>query len=126
MSVKLDRRTRIACVLILALLAGLPGASFGACGPLCASRSSMPCCHPAGGTPTIKAPSCCEALKSAMPAEAARAVRPAPSAPAATVTAVLALPAEPLTARPLAPPPPGPPLLHEGVGLYTLHSVFLI
>ena len=121
---KLDRRTRIAALLlILALLAGLPGV-LSACGPLCPARNAMSCCH-ASTAPTIKAPSCCEALKALAPIQASRAVKPDASAPVA-LAAPLAIPAEPLAARPLWAPPPAPPLLHEGVGLYTLNSVFLI
>jgi len=120
---KLDRRTRIAALLlILALLAGLPGV-FAACGP-CPTRSAMPCCQ-SSGAPTVKAPSCCETLKTPAPVPASRAVEPAASAPVAVAVPV-ALPAKPLAERPLWAPHSSPPLLHEGVGLYTLHSVFLI
>lgn len=121
---KPDRRTRIAFLLLLALLAGLPGVLSAACGPLCAARSAMPCCHPGGGAPTVKARSCCETLETLAPVQVSQAVQPAPAGPVA-LAAPLALPAEPLAARPL-PAPPGPPLLHEGIGLYTLHAVFLI
>jgi hypothetical protein len=120
---KPDRRTRIALLLILALLAGLPGVLFAACGP-CPARSAMPCCQ-SSGAPTVKAPSCCETVKTPAPVPASRAVEPFASAPVA-LAAPLALPAEPLTERPLWAPHPAPPLLHEGVGLHTLHSVFLI
>jgi len=120
---KLDRRTRIAAfLLVLALLAGSPGV-LAACGP-CPARSAMPCCQ-SSGAPTVKAPSCCETLKTPAPAPVSRAIEPASSAPVA-LAAPLALPAEPQAERPLWAPPPAPPLLHEGVGLYTLHSVFLI
>ena len=122
---KPDRRTRIAVLLLLALVAGLPGLLSAACGPLCAARSAMPCCHPAGGAPTVKARSCCETLETLAPVQVSRAVQPAPAGPVA-LAAPLALPAEPLAARPLPAPPPAPPPLHEGVGLYTLHAVFLI
>src|SRR6476661_10652473 len=115
---KPDRRTRIA-FLLLALLAGLPGVLSAACGPLCTARSAMPCCHPNGGAPTIKTPSCCEAFKTLAPGPVSRAVPPAPAGPV-VLAAPLALPAEPLSARPLPAPPAAPPLLHEGVGLYTL------
>jgi hypothetical protein len=122
---KLDRRTRIAGILVLALLAGLPGVLLAACGP-CSRPSAMPCCHPGDGTLTVQARSCCETVKSSTPSAASPAIRPASSAPAIALAEPLALAAEPLTAPPLPVPPPGPPLLHEGVGLYTLHSVFLI
>jgi len=120
---KLDRRTRIALLLILALVAGLPGVLSAACGP-CPARNAMPCCQ-SSGSPTVKAAPCCETVKTPAPALAPRAVEPTASAPVALI-APLALPAEPLPERPLPAPPPAPPLLHEGVGLYTLNSVFLI
>jgi hypothetical protein len=120
---KLDRRTRIACLLILALLAGLPGVLSAACGP-CPARNAMPCCQ-SSGAPAVKATSCCETVKTLAPVPAARAIEPSASAPVA-LAAPLALPAEPLAERPLWAPHPSPPLLHEGVGLYTLNSVFLI
>jgi hypothetical protein len=116
---KLDRRTRTAAL----LLAGLPGVLYAACGP-CPARTAMPCCQ-ASDAPTVKAPSCCEALKTLAPAPASRAVQPAPFVTVA-LAAPLALPAEPLAERPHPAPPPAPPLLHEGIGLYTLHAVFLI
>ena len=119
-----DLRTCIAFLLLLALVAGLPGLLSTACGPLCAARSAMPCCHPGGGSPTVKAPSCCEVFKTFAPAPVSWAVQPASSAPV-SLAAPLALLAEPLAERPLS-APPGPPLLHEGVGLYTLHAVFLL
>jgi len=119
---KLDRRTRIALLLILALLAGLPGV-LSACGP-CPARSAMPCCQ-SSGAPTVKAPSCCETFKTPAPVPASRAVEPSASAPVA-LAAPLVLATEPRAERPLPVPHPAPPLLHEGVGLYTLHAVFLI
>ena len=120
---RLDRRTRIAALLlILALLAGLPGVLYAACGP-CLGPSSMSCCHPSAA-PTVKAPPCCGTVKTPAPVPAYRATEPSASAPV-ELAAPLALPAEPLAERPLW-APPAPPLLHEGVGLYTLHSVFLI
>ncbi|MFL6234890.1 MAG: hypothetical protein ACJ76N_17280, partial [Thermoanaerobaculia bacterium] len=112
-----------ALLLVLTLLTGLPGVLSAACGP-CPARSAMPCCQ-SSGAPTIKAPSCCETVRTLAPVPAARAVEPSASAPVA-LAASLALPAEPLAERPLFAPPPAPPLLHEGVGLYTLNSVFLI
>jgi hypothetical protein len=120
---KLDRRTRIAALLlILALLAGLPGV-FAACGP-CPARSAMPCCQ-SSGTPMLKAPPCCGTVKTPAPVPASRVVEPSTPAPVA-LAAPLGLAAEPRAERPLFAPHPSPPLLHEGVGLYTLHSVFLI
>jgi len=121
---KLDRRTRIAALLlVLALLAGLPGVLYAACGP-CPARSAMPCCQ-SSGAPAVREPSCCETVKTPAPVPASRAVEPAVSAPVA-VAAPVALAAKPLAERPLWAPHPLPPLLHEGVGLYTLNSVFLI
>lgn len=120
---KLDRRIRTAALLlVLALLAGSPGV-LAACGP-CPARGMMPCCQ-SSGAPTVKAPSCCETFKTPAPVPVPRAVQPSASAPVA-LAAPLALPAEPLAAPPLWASPSAPPLLHEGVGLYTLHSVFLI
>ena len=118
---KLDRRARIALLLVLALLAGLPGVLYAACGP-CPAPSTMSCCHPSTA-PAVKAPPCCGTVKT--PAPASRAIGPSVSAPVA-LAAPLALPAEPLAERPLQAPHPPPPLLHEGVGLYTLHAVFLL
>jgi hypothetical protein len=121
---KLDRRIRIAALLlILALLAGLPGVLYAACGP-CPARDTMPCCQ-SSGAPMVKAPPCCETFKTPAPVPASRAVEPSVTAPV-VLAAPLALPAEPLAERPLWAPHPSPPLLHEGVGLYTLNSVFLI
>src|SRR3954467_13938405 len=116
---KLDRRTRTAALfLVLALLAGLPGVLSAACGRICPARTAMPCCQ-ASDAPTVKAPSCCEALKTLAPAPASRAVQPAPFVTVA-LAAPLALPAEPLADQPALPAPPhAPPLLHEGIGLYT-------
>jgi len=119
---KLDRRTRTALFLILALLAGLPGV-FAACGP-CPARSAMPCCQ-SSATPMVKAPPCCGTVKTPAPVPASRAVEPSAFAPVALAVPI-ALPVEPLAERPFWAPHPSPPLLHEGVGLYTLHSVFLI
>jgi len=120
---KLDRRTRIAALfLILALLAGLPGV-FAACGP-CPARSAMPCCQ-SSGAPTVKAPPCCGTVKTPAPVPVSRTVEPSVVAPVAlAIPFVLAT--ESRVERPLFAPHPSPPLLHEGVGLYTLHAVFLI
>ncbi|MFL6259827.1 MAG: hypothetical protein ACJ76Y_08970 [Thermoanaerobaculia bacterium] len=123
MPMKLDRRTRTALLLVLTLLAGLPGVLSAACGP-CPARSAMPCCQ-SSGAPMLKAPPCCGTVKAPAPVPASRAVEPSVVAPAA-LAAPLALAVEPLAERPLWAPHPWPPLLHEGVGLYTLHSVFLI
>ena len=120
---RLDRRSRTALLLILALLAGMQGVLYAACGP-CTARSAMPCCQ-SSGAPMVKAPPCCETFKTPAPVPASRAVEPSVSAPVAMAAPVV-LPAEPLAARSLRVPHPSPPLLHEGVGLYTLHSVFLI
>jgi hypothetical protein len=121
---KLDRRTRTAALLlVLALLAGLPGVLYAACGP-CPARSAMPCCQ-SSGVPTVKAPPCCETFKTPAPVPVSRAVEPSVTAPVATAAPV-ALAVEPLAERSLRAPHPPAPLLHEGVGLYTLNSVFLI
>jgi hypothetical protein len=119
---KLDRRTRnAALLLVLTLLAGLPGVLYAACGP-CATRSAMPCCQ-SSGAPTVKAPPCCGTFKAPVPAS--QVVGPSVPAPV-MLPAPLGLTMEPGVERPLRAPHPAPPLLHEGVGLYTLHAVFLI
>src|SRR3954454_5733269 len=121
---KLDRRIRTAALLlILALLAGLTGVLSAACGP-CPARNVMPCCQ-SSATPMVKAPPCCGTVKTPAPVPASRAVEPSASAPVA-LAAPLVLATEPRAERPLVVPHPAPPLLHEGVGLYTLHAVFLI
>jgi len=120
---KLDRRTRTALLLILALLAGLPGVLSAACGP-CPVRSAMSCCH-SSAAPMVKAPPCCGTVKTPAPVPASRVVEPFVAAPVA-LAAPLGLAVEPRVERPLQMSHPSPPLLHEGVGLYTLHSVFLI
>ncbi|HEY2293456.1 MAG TPA: hypothetical protein VGM86_22360 [Thermoanaerobaculia bacterium] len=120
---KLDRRTRIAFLLILTLLAGLPGVLSAACGP-CPARNAMPCCQ-SSATPMVKAPPCCGTVKTPAPVPASRAVEPFASAPVALAAPVV-LALEPRVERPFRAPHPAPPLLHEGVGLYTLHAVFLI
>src|SRR3954451_12413765 len=120
---KLDRRTRTALLLILALLAGLPGVLSAACGP-CPARNAMPCCQ-SSGAPMVKAPPCCGTVKTPAPVPVSRAVEPSVAALVALV-APLALPAGPRAERPIRAPHPSPPLLHEGVGLYTLHAVRLI
>jgi hypothetical protein len=113
---KLDRRTRIAALLVLlALVAGLPG-------PLVPCVRTMPCCH-SGMAPVVKARTCCE-LKTLASPEASRAV--APPSPVVVALAAPALPGEPLVAAPVPPLPVVPPLVHEGIPLYTLNSVFLI
>lgn len=84
----------------------------------------MFCCG-SGGAPALRAASCCQSQVSALLAPPARAIAP-PVAPA-VLSAPAALPSQPAPApRAAELPPPGPPLLHEGIGLYTLHSVFLI
>ena len=119
---KLDRRTCIALLALLAILAGLPAMLLASCGPLCPSRSVMSCCH-SGDSPAIKAPSCCGSLKTLAP-QASRAV--APSSPVAVPLNAPDFPGELLAAAPAPELPTVPPLLHEGIPLYTLHSVFLI
>ncbi len=120
---KLDRRTCIALLALLVILAGLPAMLLASCGPLCPSRSVMSCCR-TGDSLAIKAPSCCESLKTLAPLPGSRAV--ASSSPVAVALTALDLPGEPLAAAPTPEPPSAPPLLHEGIGLYTLNSVFLI
>jgi hypothetical protein len=120
---KLDR-TRIALLLVLAFLAGLPGVLSAACGPCPARSGAMSCCH-SSAAPTIKAPPCCPTVKTLPPALASRPVEP--PAPVPAVLAVpFALPAELRPEPPLPATSSVPPFLHEGVGLYTLHAVFLI
>ncbi len=110
------RRTCIVALLVLAILAGLPGWLLAGC------ADCHPCCRP-GAVPMVGAPSCCPALRAAPPEEALPAVPPVPAALVAT--AAVELPGE--TVAELAPEPlPDPPPLHEGVGLYTLHATFLI
>lgn len=126
---KFHRRARIAVLLVPALLAGLPGVLAAACGPVCPSAARAVtghgCCHPAA-VPTLRAGSCCDTVQAAAPTEAAPAVGPlSPTAFVLALIAPLALPAEPLAEQPDL-PPAGPPPLHEGIGLYTLNSVFLI
>jgi hypothetical protein len=85
----------------------------------------MPCCHPATGSASVvRAASCCPAVEAA-PTEPSQGIN-LPAAAPLTLTAPLALPAEPRVERPVPEPPAVPPPLHEGIGLYTLHSVFLI
>ncbi|HEY4594308.1 MAG TPA: hypothetical protein VIJ61_17950, partial [Thermoanaerobaculia bacterium] len=73
----------------------------------------------------VKAPPCCGTFKAPAPAPASQVVGPSVPAPV-MLPAPLGLTMEPGVERPLRAPHPAPPLLHEGVGLYTLHSVFLI
>lgn len=124
---KLHRRARTA-VLLLVLLAGLPGTLLAGCGAACppaAQRMAMPCCHPATNSASVvRAASCCPAVEAATP-QPAQGIN-LPAAAPLTLAAPLALPAEPLAERPAPEPPATPPPLHEGIGLYTLNAVFLI
>ena len=118
-------RIHTAVFLLLALLAGLPGGLYAACGPLCASPGAKSCCHRGGGTPAVQAPSCCDALKTLAPVESSRAVESSASAPVAPAVPD-AFAAVPLAERPRPALLPVPPLLHERIGLHALHAVFLI
>ena len=134
------RRIRTVSLALLALLAGLPGLLYAGCDacPLAAARTlgashfmggtprvAPPCCPEDNASPTVRNASCC-GFRAAVPAETSRAVvlSPAPAvaqAPAAPVTLC-----DQTAAARVAMPPPDPPPLHAGIGLYTLHSVFLI
>ena len=117
-------RPSIVVLLILAVFAGMPGIVGCVTCPSSAG-APMPCCG-SGGAPSLHPVSCCRPQLSERMAPPARAI----TAPA--VPAVLAAPAD-FPAQPVpapraaeAPTPGGPPLLHEGVGLYTLNAAFLI
>ncbi|PYQ61282.1 MAG: hypothetical protein DMF53_15360 [Acidobacteria bacterium] len=122
---KLSCHRWLAALLALAVLAGTPG--IAAC-LTCASAvgAHMPCCGSRGDTASVRTVSCCRDQAS-VPSEPSRAVAPA----AAPVPAVAATQAD-FSAAPVSPlrtaelPPVPPPLRHEGIGLYTLNSVFLI
>jgi hypothetical protein len=112
------RITRVIALLVLALLAGSPGALLAAC------EDCHPCCRPSA-VPMVGAPSCCPTMQAAAPEEALPATVP-PTPPVLMATAAVELPAEEMVAE-LAPEPlPNPPPLHQGLGLYTLHATFLI
>jgi len=134
------RRTRNVSLALLVLLAGLPGCLYAGCDacPLATARTlgashfsggtprvAPPCCPQDNASPTVRNASCC-GFRAAVPAETSRAVvlSPAPAvAPALAAPVILC--DEPVAAR-AAVPAPDPPPLHSGLGLYTLHSVFLI
>ena len=81
----------------------------------------MPCCGH-GGAPALHAVSCCRPQASAPLPQTAQGVTPAP----ALLSAPAALSVQTVPAPRVAEPVPVPPPLHEGVGLYTLNSTFLI
>ena len=111
------RRIPVVTLLVLALLAGSPGALLAVCG------DCHPCCRPPA-VPMVGDPSCCPAMQAASPEEALPSTVP-PVPTALTATAAVELPGETLAG--VAPEPiPNPPPLHEGLGLYTLHATFLI
>ena len=120
---------------ILALVLGVPGLLLPGCaacafsaaqaGPEC-HESARPALHSAccGGS-SVMAP-CCGEMKEpvTLPGTQTAAALTAPSsAPLVQATAVVARMHETL-ARPVR--PADAPLLYEGTGLYTLHSVLLI
>lgn len=128
-------RTRIAVLALLALLGWLAGPTWADC---CASMTTatatpMPGCqgerapeiHPpcCGGKEVAPTGSCCGRISAAAPATATPTPAPAPLC--ASISP--GTPAEPVQqdAAPVRLPPLPPPL-HAGVGLYTLHAVFLI
>jgi hypothetical protein len=121
-------RTRIVTLLILAVLACSPGALYAGCASACPFgkvAAGHRCCLSGGAAPALRTASCCESLRTAAPVETSRAVAPSPAmafAPAPPVE----LPDAAVTSAPIAEPTLGPPLLHEGIGLYTLHAAFLI
>jgi hypothetical protein len=133
------RRTRIVLLVSLVLAAWLPGTLYAGCDacPLAtvgsmaggpsggAPRVAPPCCPQNGASPAIRANGCCSRLRTAVPAETSRAVAP-PSPSSFSPAPPAALPGAPAAAEPIAEPPLSPPLLHDGVGLYTLHAAFLI
>ncbi|MFL6194167.1 MAG: hypothetical protein ACJ75H_08345 [Thermoanaerobaculia bacterium] len=87
-----------------------------------------PCCHHQRTSPTIRKADCCSRMRAAVPIEASRAVLQSSSS--ATVALAAAAPAD-LPVETVAEVPafdraPDPPLIHERVGLYTLHAAFLI
>ncbi|HEV8581457.1 MAG TPA: hypothetical protein VGX68_20525 [Thermoanaerobaculia bacterium] len=119
------RRTRIAALLLLAVLAASPGVLFAGCAAACPfGKAGRACCRPHGAAPAVRTASCCQTLK-ATPAETPGAA--VPSTVVAFVPAVpVELPGEQPVAEPVAEQPADPPPLHEGIGLYTLHAAFLI
>lgn len=112
-----SRRTFTAVILVLALLAGSPGALLAACG------DCHPCCLPMP-VPAVGAPSCCPTMQAAEPEEALPAT--VPPAPAALIATAAVEISEETVVRVAPEPLPDSPPPHEGIGLYTLHATFLI
>ena len=121
-------RTRILTLLILAVLVGSPGVLYAGCAAACPFgkvAAGHRCCLSGGAAPAVRTASCCETLRTAAPVETSRAVAPSP-AMALVPAPPVELPGATATSAPMAELPLGPPLLHEGIGLYTLHAAFLI
>ena len=112
-----SRRTLTAVILVLATLAGSPGALLAAC------EDCHPCCRPPA-VPMVGAPSCCPTMQAAAPEEALPATVP-PAPPVLMVTAAVELSGQTISGV-ASEPLPNPPPLHQGLGLYTLHATFLI
>lgn len=134
------RRIRTVSLALLVLLTGLPGLLYAGCDacPLATARTlgashflggtprvAPPCCPQDNASPAVRSASCCD-FRSAVPAETSRAVVLSPVPAAAQAPAAPAVVCEELVGLRVAAPAPSPPPLHEGIGLYTLHSVFLI
>jgi hypothetical protein len=123
---KPNRRARIIALFILAALAWTPAGLFG-CGTACpfGAGTVLPCCRPSGPAPVLRTASCCEALAAAAPIDTSQAVRPPLS-----VFLAAAVPVSTSSQAVFEPPinelPSTPPLLYEGIGLYTLNATFLI
>ena len=123
------RRTRTAGLLLLVVLAWSPGVLFAGCAAACPfgakAAAGHRCCRPQGSAPAFRTRSCCQTLRTAAPVETSRAVQPSAAA-LFVLAAPLALLSQQVSVPTPELPPPSPPPLHEGLGLYTLHSVFLI
>jgi len=130
-------RSRIVALVLLAMLAGLPGLLQAAC-PACEAskaiqtsdcqdeRASKPHSASFGDIAWKPAGSCCGRMAAAEPGPATPAAV-APSAPLLSFVSLAAAPAASLWRDDAQPARrPESPLLHEGIGLHVLHSVFLI
>ena len=127
-------QTRIAAILLLALLLGVAGPLWAGCTVCAAVKAAegtgchgerAPQVHRAccGGKALETAEVCCGRFAAPSP----RAPLWAPSkASAATLPSPTAAPATLVRQGDAAPVRLDDPLLHEGVGLYTLHSILLI
>lgn len=137
------RRIGTALLAVLTLLSLAAGAFCGGCDacPLVTAGSMVrslpggappsvapPCCHHQRTSPTILKAGCCSRMRTAVPIEASRAVLQSSSSASVALAAAAPadLPAETAAEAPAFDGIPAPPLLHERVGLYTLHAAFLI